>query len=114
MSTPDIGSDPLSPVAAIDTAAQPVWRRTGNKHFPYAAHQSGHWWILRANHGFPEHGMFILFGDGRAAADITTDPEATIPMLDSDTADAVITTVAGYADYGSEHVDPCPLCSSDT
>lgn len=115
----------------IDTDARPSWHRTGYKHFPYAARQSGHWWVLRANYGFPEHDMYTLFIDNQAVADVTADPghplplvasiaslnmtcpDPVIPALDGDTAAAVVSTVAAYVDYGSEHGDPCVFCSSD-
>lgn len=113
--------DSFGLAGAIDTSARPAWHRTGHKHFPYAAHQSGQWWVLRRNFEFPEIDMFTLFVDGLAAADVTADPndpvplvasigaldtagpEEAIPMLDADTAATVVSTVAGYADYGSEH-----------
>jgi hypothetical protein len=116
---------------AIDTAAQPHWLRTGYKFFPYAAQQSGHWWVLRLNHGFPEHDMYTVFVDGTPAADITAtadhpsplvasvaplkpaDPAAAEPQLDAETATAVVQTVARYVNYGSEHDDPCLFCSED-
>lgn len=114
---------------AIDTSAQPDWRRTGYKYFPYAAQQSGHWWVLRLNTGFPEHDLYTLFVDGAAAADITgpgdtplaasigtltpADPGASESQLDPDTATAVVQTVAPYVNYGSEHNDPCLFCSED-
>ncbi len=119
-----------NPGPAIDTTTRPTWRRTGHKHFPYAAQQSGHWWILRANYGFPEHDMYTLFVDDQAVADVTagpdhplpllasigilnmTHPDPAIPMLDDDTVTEVVSTVASYADYGSEHGDPCLFCSS--
>ncbi|MFL0177104.1 hypothetical protein [Mycobacterium sp. SMC-13] len=113
--------DAPDPAGAIDTSARPAWHRTGHKHFPYAAHQSGVWWVLRRNFEFPEIDMFTLFVDGLAAADVTAGPndpvplvasigaldaarpEEAIPMLDEDTAATVVSTVAGYAEYGSEH-----------
>lgn len=73
--------------------------------------------------------MFTLFVDGQAAADITASPEhpmpllasigalqpfaanLTVPTLDEDTAEDVVGSVSGYADYGSEHGDPCVFCS---
>ena len=67
--------------AAIDTAAQPQWLRTGYKFFPYAAHYSGQWWVLRLNHGFPEHDLYTVFIDGNAAADITADPGSPSPLI---------------------------------
>ncbi|BBX88074.1 hypothetical protein [Mycolicibacterium aubagnense] len=120
-----------NPGAAIDTAALPLWRATGHKHFPFAAHEDRCWWVLRLNFGFPKHDMYTLFVDGRAAADITASPhdrmplvasigalhwpsaDPAIPMLDEAAAAAVVSTVAGYADYGSEHGDPCIFCSSN-
>ena len=51
--------------------AQPQWLRTGYKFFPYAAQESGQWWVLRFNYGFPEHDMYTLFVDGRPTVDIT-------------------------------------------
>lgn len=119
------------PGPAVDTSARPEWQRTGNQHFPYAANQSGRWWILRANYGFPEHDMYTLFIDDLAVADITahtdhpvpllasigalhfTHPGPPIPLLDQDTADKVVSIVAAYTNYGSEHGDPCMFCSID-
>jgi hypothetical protein len=116
---------------AIDTAARPQWLRTGYKFFPYAAHHSGQWWVLRLNHGFPEHDMYKLFVDGKPAVDIASspghpsalvrsiaslrpyDPAADEPRLDADTATTVVRTVAHYVDYDSEHDDPCIFCSDD-
>jgi hypothetical protein len=117
--------------AAIDTAAQPQWLRTGYKFFPYAAHYSGQWWVLRLNHGFPEHDLYTVFIDGNAAADITANPSdpspliagvaalkpadraATEPQLDAETAATVVAAVSRYVNYGSEHDDPCIFCSED-
>lgn len=119
-----------NPGPAIDSEARPEWRRTGSKHFPFAAHHSGHWWVLRLNFGFPEHDMYTLFVDGHAAADITANPDhrmplvagigglnpftpdPAVPLLDDVTATAVVSTVASYVDYGSEHGDPCIFCSN--
>ena len=116
---------------AIDTAAQPQWSRTGYKFFPYAAQHSGQWWVLRLNHGFPEHDMYTLFIDGSPAADITAKPDdpsplvasvallkpyddaAAEPALDAETATAVVQAVSRYVNYGSEHDDPCLFCSED-
>jgi hypothetical protein len=116
---------------AIDTAAQPDWLRTGYTFFPYAAQQSGHWWVLRLNHGFPEHDLYTLFIDASPAADITADPHnpspliagvATLqpydsaapePRLDAETAAAVVQAVSPYVNYGSEHHEPCIVCSHD-
>ena len=116
---------------AIDTAAQPQWSRTGYKFFPYAAQHSGQWWVLRLNHGFPEHDMYTLFIDGSPAADITAKPDdpsplvasvallkpyddaAAEPALDAETATAVVQAVSRYVNYGSEHGDPCIFCAQD-
>jgi hypothetical protein len=116
---------------AIDDAVQPHWLRTGYKFFPYAAEQSGQWWVLRLNHGFPEHDMYTLFADGRPAVDITGnpdhfsalvrsiaslrpyDPTAEEPTLDADTATTAVRTVSHYVDYGSEHEDPCTFGSDN-
>src|ERR1700756_1329889 len=123
-------SDPVTP-AAIDQTASPQWLRTGYKFFPYAAKQSGQWWVLRLNHGFPEHDLYTLFVDGRPAVDVTGspdhasalvrslaslrpyDPAADEPTLDADTATAVVGPVSRYVNYGSEHDDPCMFCSDD-
>ena len=116
---------------AIDTAAQPPWSRTGYKFFPYAARHSGQWWVLRLNHGFPEHDLYTLFIDGSPAADITDNPDnpsplvasvgslkpydraAAEPQLDDETAAALVKAVSRYVNYGSEHDDPCIFCSED-
>ncbi|EFG78666.1 hypothetical protein HMPREF0591_1433 [Mycobacterium parascrofulaceum ATCC BAA-614] len=116
---------------AIDENAQPHWFRTGYKFFPYAAHESGQWWVLRLNYGFPEHDMYTLFVDGRPAADITGSPDhpsalvrsiaslspygpaADEPSLEEDIAATVVGPVSRYASYGSEHDDPCIFCSVD-
>jgi hypothetical protein len=63
----------------IDTPAQPEWRRTGYQFFPYAAALSGQWWVLRLNHGFPEHDMYTVFIDGVPAADITANTDDPSP-----------------------------------
>jgi hypothetical protein len=118
---------------AIDTAAQPQWSRTGYKFFPYAANYSGQWWwwVLRLNHGFPEHDMYTVLIDGRPAADITAYPDdppprlagvaslkpfdraAAEPVLDAEIAAAVVKGVSAYVNYGSEHDDPCIFRSKD-
>ena len=116
---------------AIDTAAQPQWSRTGYKFFPYAAHHCGQWWVLRLNHGFPEHDMYTVFIDGRRAADITANPDdpspllagvaslkpfdraAAEPVLDAEIAAAVVKRVSAYVSYGSERDHPCIFCSED-
>lgn len=115
----------------VDLAAQPLWLRTGYKFFPYAAKQSGQWWVLRFNYGFPEHDMYTLFVNDKPAADITgipdhssalvrsiatlrsCDPAASEPTLDADTAATVVRGVARYVAYGSEHDDPCFFCCRD-
>jgi hypothetical protein len=120
---------------AIDTAAQPDWLRTGYPFFPHAAHHCGQWWVLRLNHGFPEHDLYTLFVDASPAADLTADltadpqhpspliagvaaPQpynsaAAEPRLDADTAAAVVQAISPYVNYGSEHHDPCIVCSHD-
>jgi hypothetical protein len=113
---------------AIDTAAQPQWLRTGYTFFPYAAHHSGQWWVLRLNHGFPGHDLYTLFIDGSPAADITDNPSPLVagvgslkpydgaaaePQLDDEEAAAVVKAVARYVNYGNEHDDPCLFCSED-
>jgi len=116
---------------AIDTVARPRWSRTGYTFFPYAAQYSDRWWVLRLNHGFPEHAMYTVFIDGKPAVDITAnsadpaplvagvaslrpfDRAATEPQLDAETAAAVVQAVSRYINYGSEHDDPCLLCSQD-
>jgi hypothetical protein len=123
-------SFPAAPTA-IDEAAQPHWLRTGYKFFPYAAEQSGQWWVLRLNYGFPEHDMYTLFVGGRPAVDITGSPEhssalvrsiaslrphdhaADEPTLEADTATTVVRTVSHYVDYGSEHDFLCTFCCDD-
>lgn len=115
----------------LDTTARPYWQRTGYRFFPYAAQQSGHWWVLRLNHGFPEHDMYTLFIDGQAVADITGDdghqsplvaslaslrpydPASTEPELDADMAANVVSKVSPYVNYGSESGEPCDFCSDD-
>jgi hypothetical protein len=115
----------------FDANVRPDWLRTGYQRFPYAAQQSGQWWVLRLNHGFPEHDLYTLFVDGTAAADITAtgehpsplvasvaaltpaDPSAAEPHLDADTAAAVVQPLSHYVNYGSEHDDPCLFCSED-
>jgi hypothetical protein len=121
---------PTTPTA-IDEAAQPHWSQTGYRFFPYAAEQSGQWWVLRLNYGFPEHDMYTLFVDGKPAVDITGDPDhnsalvrsiASLrpydpavgePTLKADTAAAVVRTISHYVQYGSEHDDPCMFCSEE-
>jgi len=114
-----------------DSAAQPQWLGTGYTFFPYAADHSGQWWVLRLNHGFPEHDLYSVFIDGSPGPDITADPDnaspliagvaslqpynraAAEPKLDADTAAAVVQAVSPYVNYGSEHDDPCIFCSND-
>lgn len=114
----------------VDLAARPRWLWTGSRFFPYAAQQSGQWWVLRLNHGFPAHDLYTLFVDGTAVADVTGDPAHAMPLLagigalkphhrdsaeprlDAETVAEVLNEVARYADYGSEHNDPCICCSA--
>ena len=121
-----------NPGTPIDATARPAWRRTAHKHFPFAAYQDRCWWVLRLNFGFPEHDMYTLFIDDLAVADITADanhtmpllasigalrladPDPSIPVLDAGTAGEVARNLAAYANYGSEHGDPCLFCSSDS
>lgn len=116
---------------AIDTTARPQWLRTGYRFFPYTAQYLGQWWVLRLNHGFPEHDMYTVFIDSRPAADITAnadnpsalvasvaslkpyDPAAAEPELDAETAAAVVQRVSRFVNYGSEHDEPCIFCSDD-
>lgn len=99
--------------------------------FPYAAQQSGAWWVLRYNTGFPEHDLFTVFVNGRAVADITGDAKAEIPLvasvgvlpspsqnagipaLDFGIAATVVGEIAQYVEYGSEDGGECTFCSSD-
>lgn len=113
----------------IDPAAQPLWMRTGYTFFPFAARQSGQWWVLRMNFGFPEHDMYTVFVDGQAAADVTgaedhsaalvrsvaalSDSSRQRAYLEPDTAALVIRKVARYVNYGSERDDPCNCCFRD-
>lgn len=127
------GEDGGASVTAIDITVRPVWHYTGDKHFPFAALQSGSWWLLRLNYGFPEHDLYTLFVGDQAVADITANADhadhavplmasigaldwvnPNVPLLDNDTASAVVNRVAKYADYGSEHGDRCLFCSGDT
>jgi hypothetical protein len=128
---PSGGESSPSTSTAIDEAAQPHWLRTGYKFFPYAAEESGQWWVLRLNYGFPEHNMYTLFVGGRPPVDIMGspnhssalvrsiaslrpyDPAAGEPTLEAETATTVVRTVSHYVDYGSEHQDPCIFCSDD-
>lgn len=109
----------------------PAIDRTARPHFPYAAQQSGQWWVLRLNHGFPVHDLYTLFVDGRPVADITAklddrsplvvsvaalkpfDQAAEEPVLDVGAAAAVVRTVSRYANYGSEYDEPCGCCSDN-
>jgi hypothetical protein len=121
-----MGADP-----AIDASAQPQWKRTGYAFFPYAAQQSGSWWVLRYNMGFPEHDLFTVFINGHAVADITGNANAEIPLiasvgvlpppsqnagipaLDLDIAATVVGEISQYVEYGSEDGAECIFCSSD-
>ncbi|WP_454232482.1 hypothetical protein [Mycolicibacterium fortuitum] len=113
----------------VDTSAQPKWERTGYKYFPYAAQQSGQWWVLRLNTDFPDHDMYTLFVDGQAAVDVTGNPGSDLPLvatlaalkpassdeptLDPETAREVVAEVSAFADYGSEAGDPCIFCADN-
>ncbi|BDB43583.1 MULTISPECIES: hypothetical protein [Mycobacterium] len=117
--------------SGVDLHARPRWMRTGYRYFPYAARQSGQWWVLRVNYDFPAHDLYTLFIDGTAVGDVTGDPDhpapliagigslkwadrlADEPALDPATAAAVVGTVAQYADYGSERGDPCIFCDGN-
>lgn len=121
----------MSAGRAIDVNADPHWKRTGYRYFPYAAQQSGSWWVLRINTGFPEHDMFTVFIDGRAVSDITGSQDSDTPLvasvgalewpsqkdgwpaLESATAAAVVGEVAQFVEYGSEHGEECMFCSHD-
>ncbi len=112
----------------VDSSSRPVWKRTGYRFFPYAAKQSGQWWVLRLNYGFPEHDLWTLFVDGRPALDVTGDanhalplaasigelhpfdPAADEPVLARQSAQAAVSVVAQYVVYGSEVGDPCDRC----
>lgn len=114
--------------AAVELSVRPAWRRTGYKFFPYAAQQSGQWWVLRLNFGFPDHELYTLFVDGHATLDVTGstdhhvplaasigtlkpfDPQAGEPMLMLELAEAAARAVAPYVVYGSEVDDPCDWC----
>jgi len=117
-------SKPSSPV--LDPTARPAWRPTGYKFFPYAARHCGQWWVLRRNYGFPDHDMYTVFIDGRAAADVTGNDrcplaasiEALQPFAQSgeallaiQVAEPVVGAVARYVVYGSETDEPCPSCA---
>jgi hypothetical protein len=116
----------------IDVAVRPDWMRTGYKYFPYAAWESGQWWVLRANYCFPEHDLVTLFVDGRAVADITAPKQDArplvasvaalepmlpyltpeVPVIPAAQAESAMATVADYVCYGSEFdfPDVCDLC----
>lgn len=110
----------------VDTSVRPSWRRTGYRFFPFAARQSGQWWVLRLNHAFPEHDLYTLFIDGRVAVDVTGDVNSSVPLvasvgalsahgpepqMDAGEAERVVASVADFVDYGSEAGDPCIFCS---
>ncbi len=121
--------DAGAPARLVDVNAEPGWMRTGYKFFPYAARESGQWWVLRMNYDFPEHDLYTIFIDGRAVADIngSADDDRPIvanvgalrlytadsgePELERDVAEAVVRTVADYVVYGSEVGDPCDWCN---
>lgn len=109
--------------------AQPRWIRTGFTYFPFAARQSGQWWVLRFNFEFPAHDMYTLFIDGVAAADITPVENHAAPLvagmaalepfehasevLEPATAAAVVGAVSKFVDYGSEFGEPCIFCDGN-
>jgi hypothetical protein len=89
---------------------------TGYGFFPYAAQYSGQWWVLRLNHGFPEHDMYTVFIDGSPVADITASPEEPSPLVagaaslqpfDSAAAEAQLDaeTAAAVVQAGSRYVN---------
>lgn len=99
--------------------------RTGYKFFPYATQQSGQWWVLRFNFGFPEHELYTLFIDGRATLDVTGRIDHPVPLaasigalqhldrqavLTPELAEAAVRPVARFVVYGSEVDDPCDWC----
>ncbi|CAM3684241.1 hypothetical protein ACXYTP_09320 [Tsukamurella ocularis] len=110
-------------------SARPAWLRTGFRFFPYAAVVDGAWWVLRVNHGFPEHDLLTLFVDGAVVVDVTPGGSSSPfdsglarldpllggrePLLDAATARTAIAAVAGFADYGSENGDACDFCFRD-
>lgn len=98
---------------AFDTTTQPRWHSTGYRYFPYAAEQSGKWWVLRLNPGFPEHDLYTVFIDGRAVADLTGEDLCIDDDLDPGVAAEVVRRVACFVNYGSERNDACGFCSAD-
>lgn len=110
-------------------ATRPAWRQTGLKYFPYAAWHDGAWWILRVNHGFPEHDLFTLFIGGAAVVDVTPGSSSSPfhtslsrlqplsgggePLLEPAVARAAIEPIAAFADFGSEDGDTCDFCFND-
>ncbi|MGX9295505.1 hypothetical protein [Tsukamurella paurometabola] len=110
-------------------ATRPAWRRTGLLYFPYAAFVDGAWWVLRVNHGFPEHDLYTVFVDGTAVADATPGRgsfpfDASLaqleqlskgrgPQVEPAVAHAAIAPIAALADYGSENGDTCDFCFGD-
>lgn len=131
MNVPSDGRDARSLSAGDVADAEPRWMRTGYKFFPYAAQQSGQWWVLRFNYGFPDHEMYTLFVGREAVVDVTGDANHPVafarniaslkpfddpspePTLDAETAESVVSQVARYVAYGSEHDQPCIYCSED-
>jgi hypothetical protein len=115
----------------IDTDVEPSWLRTGYRYFPYAALESGRWWVIRVNYCFPEHDIATLFIDGAAVADLTAVASdvrplvasiGRMPMTNPDSADGlqtmprelarrVVGGVADFVDHGSEWGQPCPWCT---
>ncbi|NMD54653.1 hypothetical protein FK530_13225 [Tsukamurella conjunctivitidis] len=99
------------------------------RYFPYAAVVDDAWWVLRVNHGFPEHDLYTVFVDGTAVADATpgrgSSPfDASLarldqlskgrgPQVEPAVAHAAIAPIAAFADYGSENDDTCDFCFGD-
>lgn len=116
----------MSTAPPLPTDARPTWQRTGRREFPYAAEYLGRWWVLRFNHGFPEHDLYTLFVDGRVVLDVTGNPDsdvalvasvgaltstAILPTLNTEVAQSILAPLAGLVNYGSEVGDPCDFCS---
>ncbi|WP_336671075.1 hypothetical protein [Tsukamurella sp. USMM236] len=107
-------------------AASPEWYRTGFRYFPYAARHDDAWWVLRVNHGFPEHNLLTLFVGGAAVVDVTPGSSSSPfhtslsrlqplgggrePLLEPAVARTAIEPIAAFADFGSEDGDTCDFC----
>ncbi|QBS40091.1 hypothetical protein [Nocardia sp. CS682] len=98
--------------------ARPEWRFTRNVHFPVAALVEDQWWVLRLN-SFPDHALWTLFIDGVVRFDIDDTPpswgrplDRSAPLLEPETAQAVLAPVRDFVAYGSEVGEPCddPFC----